>query len=106
MLTIEATAVFISESSYRTAGTLHAAFLVTDGDTSGVAYYEYEWDKRDVVQEQLTAEPAVADALREVIGENGPQASHGAFSQHISKGDAAVRRKAQEKATEPVYDYH
>ena len=102
MTTIERKAAYCTSTE---RGVLHAAFRVkADDGREGWAFFEYEWDKRDIMAERLYAEPCIADALREEIPEEGPSVLS-VFITSQSEGSMAVLNKAQEKATEAVYEY-
>lgn len=101
----ELRAAFVQNSHQRMAGTTNAAFWVTaDDGQEGWAYFTYEWDKRDVLAECLMAEPHIAAAVKEEIGEDSPMALS-AFVIDETTGDLATLIEAQAKATSVSFEY-
>lgn len=88
----------------RMAGTYESALRITVGDLTGVGYFRYEYDKRDVMAETLTVEPRIAHVVRQALPEEGPAIMDGIFVSD-STGDANKITEALDIATVTVHDY-
>ena len=95
-------------------GSFEAAYRLTlDDGTTGLAFYVYEWDKRDVMTELLETEPQIARAARALLcgddGHEGPipldlsPSALSDFQVAKSHGDPAVLENASLAATERVF---
>ena len=86
------------------SGGVTIAYDVLVGEVAGRAYFEYEWQQRDVTHEALFCTPNVAAAVREWIGEDGPSAC---LDTNISQptGDPSVRSQYRSECTEAVHEF-
>lgn len=101
----ERIAMHKTERKNRMAGTIESVHRITDGDKTGLAVYVYEWDKRDVINESLYAEPAIADLVKAAIPEEGPSVLVEFCPNGESFGDQSLFGEANEKATVAVFEY-
>lgn len=91
------------KSRVRAAGTYEAALEIEAGGKTGVAVFYYEYDKRDVMAEQLAVEPALEAAAKAECPEEGPSVLPGIFGDMKSTGDIAALEEARQKATAVVF---
>ncbi len=90
-------------------GWLHEVFRVTTDDgVIGLCLFHNEWDKRDVMAEELYCEPQVADALRAAMpdmGENGDSPScYKWFGTDTTEvGDAQLVKDAQDSCETELF---
>jgi len=94
-------AATVVKRTNRVAGMYKAALELTVDDKTGVAVFEYGWDKRDVTAETLYVEPAMQEAVKAACGDDGLSAFFGFGS---AVGDPAAIEEAEAKATALVYE--
>lgn len=96
-----------AESRTRDAGTYEAAveFKLDNGQT-GVGIFYYEYDKRDVMAEQFTVDPDLAEAARAECPEEGPSILNHIFDgMQKPVGTHAELEEARKTAVEPICDF-
>lgn len=87
-------------------GTYEAALEIEVDGQTGLALFFYEWDKRDVLTEELLVEPCILEAARAACPEEGPSVINGIFgSSTATAGDQNEFHRVREVATEVVYQY-
>lgn len=85
-------------------GTVQSVYKVVDGDLAGVVVFKYEFDDREIVSEQLYADPAVADLVKNTIPSEGPLGLAVYSQESDSFGDDSLIDSAVERATSIVYE--
>lgn len=71
---VETIALRRNNNYRRPAGSIQAALKLTDDEgRTGLAFYCYEWDKRETVGESLETEPQIADSVLAWLGNDSPQ---------------------------------
>ena len=89
----------------RLAGTLETIYRVTlDNNTQGIAVHQIEWDKRDIINESLHAEPTITTSLKEFMGDDPDPASIGFSDNGERKDDPTIIGTVKNMALELVYD--
>lgn len=96
-----------TQSRVRDAGTYEAAveFELDNGQTgTGIFYYEY--DKRDVMAEQFTVDPDLAEAARVECPEEGPSILNHIFDgMSTPVGTHDELEEVRKTAVESIYDF-
>jgi hypothetical protein len=90
----------------RVAGTYQIAYkTTTPNGKTGVVFYHYEYDKRDVMEEQVYASPEIAGEIREFLGDDSPSCfSCFPFPKKGEENPSGIR-EAEEEASELVYSW-
>jgi hypothetical protein len=86
-------------------GTYQVGYRVTVGDQSGLAFYHYEYQKRDVMEEQLYAEPNIAPLLVAHFDDESPSVTIPWPETKDDTENPAALKEAREAATETVWGY-
>ena len=87
-------------------GCYESAIEIEVGGRIGLAHFYYEWDKRDVLVEELLVDPEIeAEALHELTGDCSPSNNDGIFGEMTTTGDQDELKKAREIAVAVVYSY-
>lgn len=98
----------VMRSHQRMAGTYQIAYeATTESGKTGILLFVYEYDKRDVMNEEMRATPEIADEVREFLGDDSP-CVFGCFGFPDDKDENQNAEKitdAIEKATVLVYGY-
>lgn len=72
MRTTRISNIFI-ENPLRMAGVYHIVYSATmESGKTGLLYYVYEYNKRDIVEEILFAEPSIAEEVKEYLEDESP----------------------------------
>jgi len=98
----------LMKSPHRMAGTYQIVYEVTTpSGATGLILFVYEYDKRDVMNEEVMTTPEIAEEVREFLGEDSP-CVFDCFpfpkEEEENKNGEAIT-DAIEKATVLVYGY-
>lgn len=95
----------VIKKPHRLAGIYQAAYRVTIGDVSGLVVHTLEYDKRDIMDETVMAEPAIAAAMRaEIDPEDWDPAGDGFCDTGKRIDNKAAMEEAIAAATETIYE--
>ena len=94
------------ENPRHCSGSYQAAWRVTIDGQTGLVLHSFDWDGRDIENEVVATEPAIADAVKEamMIGDFMYPASVGFCDDGDRKDDTPAMGEARAKATAIVYE--